>query len=253
MVSLVPACQMNSIVSRLASHGKLQQKNHQQEQRYKMEGWTVSKYYFSHFYRWAFVWILYVGYVCRIHCWMTWWLVLLHVTRRLYECEAVHIFRGNMHVFAYFLGLLHYTLLPLVMTSSSSNNNSNTEYKTIQPVVIGSICLYAQWQQYCHHKELAILRSSCTEKDKQYFVPSTKGFQYLYCPHYLAEIVIYVCIMFLLHPHKQFDEGNRRYNHILLCLWVFCNLSVSAHKSKQWYTSRVRTNEWKAAIIPFLF
>lgn len=255
MVSLIPACRMNSFVSRLASHGKLHDSSTgSREQRFKMESWTVSKYYFSHFYRWAFLWILCVGYVCidRMHCWMTWWLVLLHVIRRLYECEKVHIFRGSMHVFAYLLGLLHYTLLPLVLVAP----NNNLEEKAMHPiqlVVVASVCVTAQWQQFCHHKELANLRSAGTEKDKKYFVPCTKGFQYSYCPHYFAEIVIYVCIMVLLHPHKQSNEWSRRYNHILLCLWVFFNLSVSAHKSKQWYMSRVRTNVWKAALIPFLF
>lgn len=284
LVSLIPATKRNSFFFRLASHGKLRQSSiHRSGSQSRtrrstwslacqVETWTVSKQKFTHFYRWGSVWSIVVGIIIlcsgdggdvRIH-WPTWWLVLFQVIRRLYECEYVHIFRGTMHLFAYILGLVHYTLLPLVLLFGVPQNYGHSS----RPSVVGShlvdlalyvICMYAQYQQCRHHVQLANLRRRRTNhiSFNNYSIPAGNGFEYTYCPHYFAEIIIYGCFASLLHRHKKSDqEGilSRNYNHLFLWLWVLTNLAVSAHRSKTWYVHKDKCpDREKAALIPFIW
>mmetsp|Transcript_4527 Transcript_4527/g.6421 ORF Transcript_4527/g.6421 Transcript_4527/m.6421 type:complete len:512 (-) Transcript_4527:346-1881(-) len=196
-----------------------------------------------------------------------------------YDCDhninKKHPTTGMMHLSSYILGLLHYILLPFVFFSPihfqlhlyDNNNNYNTNYydaiqflnhslsspssslvwqskqyknhNIISSTIAAVLCLYAQYQQYRHHKILANYRksqitthfnndkqdNSYKSKDKnmykdkgkdtnryksnKYVIPNGAFFHYLSCPHYAAEIIIYASLLYILSTiiqHFEFVE-----------------------------------------------
>lgn len=166
-------------------------------------------------------------------------LLLIHLVRRIWECLCVHAWRSSsrMHLAGYALGMGHYVILPLVFVDASSVCNDaplKVEHFLDWRIVLGALtCLWAQYQQYRHHCILAELRD--TTKDSAavgtqcYSIPSRGWFIYVSCPHYLAEILIYISFALVLYSDKN------NFKTIALLLWVATNLVVSAIKSHDWY------------------
>jgi len=73
-------------------------------------------------------------------------------------------------------------------------------------IVIGiSLNILGQVEQYLHHRILARCRQRSRFEDPKsspYGIPTGRGFHYLTCPHYLAEIMIYLSF-FILCYHQQ--------------------------------------------------
>jgi hypothetical protein len=229
-------------------------------------------------------------------------LLLVHLIRRCYECIYVHAWTSNstMHLFGYLLGLLHYVLLPLVFIPSSDlyyfqhtrvvegTNTHDTSWKKRLVIALGALVLglVGQYEQHLHHVILANLRkrahqttistqvsskSSGETKGNHYAIPIGRGFDYVSCPHYLAEICIYVSFYLLLgHNHTnglQFEsivELLQKHQATILLFWITVNLTISAQGSHQWYTRQTRLQDNKSntvtpavgskkAICPFLF
>jgi 3-oxo-5-alpha-steroid 4-dehydrogenase 3 len=97
-------------------------------------------------------------------------------------------------------------------------------------------------QHDCHHY-LASL--------KKYTLPSHPLFEWIVCPHYTAECVIYLSLALLAAPSGE------QINKTILCglLFIVVNLGVTAASSKRWYMQKfgeqnVR-HKWK--MIPFLY
>ena len=222
-------------------------------------------------------------------------LLFVHLTRRLYECRYVHRWRGTMHIAGFVLGLLHYILLPFIFipTPKSSSfpgpntlnhielvDNAPTPMYVIYTGII--LNLYAQYQQHVHHRILSTCRkipkSSSTPSQPQsqhqssYSIPHGKWFEWVSCPHYLAEIMIYLSLTILLHSsihsysysHIAGYEHSGimvpavnlvgYYKHILLVAWVAINLSVSARSCHEWYQKQfVDYPKLRTALVPFLW
>lgn len=123
-----------------------------------------------------------------------WSLLLIHLSRRYYECKFVQksTKSSQMHFAGYLLGVVHYLFLPFVFGNSStgifphlvgtregilasettvSDNNRickyawNTEDAVSKLRISGIIfsflsCIYFQYQQHRHHILLAYLRSN---------------------------------------------------------------------------------------------
>ena len=197
-----------------------------------------------------------------------------------------------MHIAGYLVGIIHYIWLPhafvripchqcwatlapkyypsvLFPAPTSRWENSalfplgtqNTLPLYVCRVIGVCLCLYGQYQQYRHHVLLANLRkgpSSKTEDpDKKssttYSLPTDGWFQWITCPHYLAEILIYVSFTILLElekPHGLY-HGMR---HVLVLIWVASNLTLSARINHQWYLKNLPPAliKGKKAIIPYI-
>ena len=279
----------------------------------------ISKRHFVHFYSVGILWTALVYFVYPLSSQTTNLNVsrvtlFIHLTRRCYECRYVHQWNGTMHIAGFLLGLLHYILLPfiflpeayLIPTSIESiapNTYANSGWKLLRLLFGITMNLYSQHQQYIHHCLLANCRTRnrqdinihSGEKRKNkyesvYTIPRGKWFAYVSCPHYLAEIMIYVSFAILLHPlmldssmrrkvvnmddamsDYYFGGGNtdivtmtqyvinvcyvlRPCKHIVLVVWVAVNLAVSARSSHEWY--RVQFPDYplhRAALIPFIW
>ena len=140
-----------------------------------------------------------------------------------------------------------------------------------------SLNVYAQYNQYLHHSILGNYRSlSRREKGQTYFIPFGHWFEYVSCPHYLAEILIYASFAILLHPSVHDDDADTDgvgvvvcdanrwiaeicflilpWRHVVLLLWVAINVAVSAQSSHGWYQNQFKAYpKNRCALIPFLW
>jgi 3-oxo-5-alpha-steroid 4-dehydrogenase 3 len=92
-------------------------------------------------------------------------------------------------------------------------------------------------------------KGKTTEQD--YKVPSKGWFHFVSCPHYLAEILIYLSFAPVLYSSKNYGS----HKAAALVLWVATNLTVSAIKSHDWYLLQYPEYALlrRKAIVPFLF
>jgi len=223
-------------------------------------------------------------------------LIGIHLTRRTYECVRVHQWKrsaSRMHLTAFLLGIFHYLLLPLALLdvspvcfpqravaddsgggvaelfSSSSTTRAPAMSICFGCFFVSAFCFWAQYQQYRHHVILANLRKSpkrqhanrnSSSTTSAYALPRGGWFEYVSCPHYLAEILIYASFAVLAEwaerqQDQQRSRSSRRFRHWFLFAWVASNLSVSALQSHAWYLQQFRDEYGRlrrTAIIPFL-
>jgi 3-oxo-5-alpha-steroid 4-dehydrogenase 3 / polyprenol reductase len=222
-------------------------------------------------------------------------ILVLHLLRRCQECLFVHKWTSgsHVHVSVYVVGLVHYILLPHVFLHTSSILPcSNDDGVDISPTELRStmqqdavdqpstgwmlaalVCLWAQYQQRRHHFILANLRA--TEKHpkkdekgiaKAYRLPMRGWFQIVSCPHYLAEIIIYLSLVAMAvlggdpSPRGPAVASNHDvsstffYRYTCLLAWVVSNLTVSALENQRWYSQNIPNFEkfHRKAIIPFI-
>lgn len=274
------------------------------------DGWSVPKSFFLHYYLAGFFTLVFVfGFwmarltsesagksgsiahpmtlatkavllVCTVHC-----------VRRSYECYAVHKFSssGRMHVLFYLIAIFYYIFIPAIVVDLPGARL----HRTIQTppsddsrmtvfVVIGTLFgLWAQYQQYRHHKILADLRQpeSRTTNNLQtktdtaaggdgistYKIPYGGWFEFVTCPHYTAEVLIYVAYGILIWADgrlpplvpdlsKGILEVSWEYRYIVTLSFVFLNLLFAADESHQWYCQKF--DEYKGlnrkVMIPFV-
>jgi hypothetical protein len=275
------------LLGALASHGKTRTRA---RTRAVIDLW-VSKRCFVHFYLVSLVSMVTV--LPEIS--LARGLLSLHLLRRTYECLFVHQFSANskMHLAGYLLGVGHYLALPLVFLDATESESRS--WWTSAGALFN---LWAQYQQYRHHSLLADLRrfpsssSSTTtstnnnnnnKKESRnttayHLPPPTSGwFRWITCPHYLAEILIYLSFSLILGllggdaaeepdvldpppPPPSSSEDMRlerflifgqRHCHWFLFLWVTTNLTVSALNNYDWY-KRHNSNLTQSALFPFL-
>jgi len=186
-------------------------------------------------------------------------LALLNVQclRRLWECYFINDFGAStMHVSGYLVGMLHYLLVPLSLaleSGESENASAPASAFTVRllltrsPVVCAACVGFflASWVQYTCHAELAACgkraggssgtthqNNKQTEKrglqQKQYSFPEGWAFDLVCCPHYTAEIVLYLCLSVIDQTRPT----------VALFCWVLCNLCVVAQENMQWYRHR---------------
>ena len=90
------------------------------------------------------------------------------------------------------------------------------------------------------HKIFANLK-----KRSGYSVPSGDWFEYVSCPHYLAEIIIYGCFSGIL--------GFKHQTGMFVFVWVLVNQVIAALMSHFWYQEKFENYpKGRKAIIPFV-
>ncbi len=82
---------------------------------------------------------------------------------------------------------------------------------------------------------------------RDHAIPFGDWFQFVTCPHYLAEIILYMCIAAILGPEHQTGW--------LIFFWVVVNQLVAGVMQHKWYkrTFRETYPSNRKAVIPFIF
>lgn len=176
--------------------------------------------------------------------------------RRLVECLFITEYgNSTMHIGGFLGGMAHYAVAAVTLGLAGSIEPLHMQYSkhtiTIITIVFTSLSIF---QYLCHRilflKKQKILKDalvSPSDRIAAYSLPSGLGFEYCCCPHYFAEIGIYLCLA-LLNCHSRAA--------LLLFLWVLTNLSVVAYEQFLWYAEH-HTAELErrnlAVLIPFLW
>ncbi len=248
--------------SPIGEHGKLQKFEDQTKRSYffKLISLTVPKSYFVHMYVIAVIGI-FVNIVIFLsfHEWKSLFLLwkldiilfLFHVCRRLIECIFITSFGSSrMNICGYLVGLFHYILVPICLLWCSERTidflhvSSQDYFSSVHDRCFQysfAICLFlgSNYLQWSSHRILFLLKTnnnsnatvSHAELDSNslqrvHGMPTNGLFEYVCCPHYFAEILVYVSLL-LMDPSSL--------SRWCMCLWVGSNLTVVANKHFQWY------------------
>eukprot|EP01039_Chlorochromonas_danica_P010141 gene10141-11224_t len=178
-------------------------------------------------------------------------LFFLHCLRRLWECYYLTEFGdSSMHVSGYLVGMVHYLLVPVTLLIAACEEKvSRTRHYLVlglrkkdekRATVVIALYLLATLLQFFSHRTLYYLKKRKIKEEKEgssgqqgsqqlYILPSGGGFDYCSCPHYLAEIGIYLSLTIATYKCKT---------SYYLFLWVLANLSVVAYKQYSWYLEK---------------
>lgn len=199
------------------------------------------------------------------------------------------------------------------VTECEKNNHSNKVPKVLMTACAVMLYLICQIEQYRHHVILANLRTknnkysdpdSSSKKEREnkqeqvrkmeppssnqqgeYFIPHGRLFEYVSCPHYFIEILIYLSFAIILSlnssqsyknsgncetmknensytleqciDHNYLWSRNKylQYKHWSLLFWVVTNLMVSAVHNDHWY-KKTFGNQYpirRKRLIPFIW
>ena len=120
-----------------------------------------------------------------------------------------------------------------------------------------AICLFAwaSYHQHICHKILARLRTSATTTKKgttttseAYSRPNGDWFEIVSCPHFLAEVLIYVAMLLCCLVTKPYSCW------WLVVVYVLASLGLSARQTHAWYRTKYEDYpKQRRAIIPWIW
>lgn len=206
-------------------------------QKHKVEGslwqrimhFTVPKSFFQHFYILSTTLTmisLYWNYQYFII-----WIILFHSIRRLYETRYISVYTVNsrMNWSHYVVGLWFYSTFHMLINLRLYQSQVALEPKLLPTVLF----LVASIDQNSNHKTLSRL--------VKYSLPQAGLFQYVCCPHYMNEILIYLSYV----PYCT--------ELVWPLTWVIISLTISARETQRYYVRKFKDKKVpKYSIIPFL-
>jgi len=201
-------------------------------------------------------------------------LMTIQVWRRMYECFYINApSKAKMNVLHYICGYLHYACVGLGIVSHapglirphsihmqpSGSGDTGGGWKSIKWVHIqlsltnismtqigaAALFIWAWKHQFIAHKIFARTKRQAMSNPEggQYGVPRGDWFEYVSCPHYAAECLLYISLALVL--------GTDHTTGLFIAVWVVSNQVIVAILSHQWY-KRNFPNYTKKAIIPFV-
>lgn len=178
------------------------------------------------------------------------------VFRRCYECMFVCVYSDvRMHVWHYLMGFFFYFGVQLSILSNAPAFSSAgsllpafslTEISW-QHVVGTVIFLWGFCIQFDTHLRMASLRKDPEGKvmSLKHDIPRGGMFEYVSCPHYMAEIVVYSALTLVL--------GSPNPTWWLALAWTWSNQVAMAFLSHNWYREQFRNYPRKRkAVFPYL-
>ncbi|ORZ13629.1 3-oxo-5-alpha-steroid 4-dehydrogenase-domain-containing protein [Absidia repens] len=164
---------------------------------------------------------------------------LVHFLKRIYEVLCVHRYSGhailkdNIVIACSYAG---FSLTQLYFTSLVPPSETHRK-----EIMLGVILFFVgEGLNHYHHLILANLRK---DGAKEYKIPSGGLFDYIWCPHYLGEIIAFVA-MTLLSQHM---------NTLIFQLSSASYLAVRAYNTRLWYQQKFSDVAKKACLVPGLF
>ncbi|GFR28339.1 polyprenol reductase [Trichonephila clavata] len=183
-------------------------------------------------------------------------LIFLQVCRRCYECFYVSIYSdAKMNIAHYIVGYTFYFGVGLSLlhdapgfesTSDHSTNYVSGQWLTFTHCVGIILFISAFVLQYKTAVALASLRKTGNKvTSTKHHLPSSGFFEYVSCPHYFAEIIMYLSGCIIL--------SGKSFSWWLVCLWTVCNQTLTGLMSHYWYKETFKNYPNKRkAVIPFL-
>lgn len=177
------------------------------------------------------------------------------VFRRFLECLCVSIYSpdSKMSIVIYVVGVSFYTALPLTIVAGTELNTgvdcTDMFYNICWNHIFGlALFLWASWNQHVIAKQFAKLRQdkSGNIQDTKHHIPHGGLFEYVSCPHYFCEILIY----FSMNVMFAFQNTMM----VWLFIFVLVNQLISGHFSHVWYRERFpKYPKSRKSTIPYVF
>ncbi|CAK4161608.1 unnamed protein product [Aphanomyces euteiches] len=151
---------------------------------------------------------------------------------------------STMHASAFLLGTGHYILVSVsIIVDEGAITPLSWHWMDIIQFVVGTaLFLVASMHQMKCHVVLMAIKSK-----GGYGLPSGGWFELTWSPLYLAEVLLYVSLVFVTQCRNQ--------NVIWIALWVAVNQSISAIRTKEWYlkTFPQAAAMRRATLIPYVW
>ncbi|XP_072246064.1 polyprenal reductase [Leuresthes tenuis] len=178
-------------------------------------------------------------------------LLCVHSLRRLLECLFVSVFSdGVLHPVQYVFGLGYYVLLGLtVLCSDRMGKETGSLLAQLDWIHMAGFVLFigASLLQHQSLVLLAWLRTgkSGTVETLAHRVPKGGWFELVSCPHYFAELLIYVSLSLFY--------GGLSLTWWLVVLYVFFNQALAGQLCHDLYISKYESYpKHRRAFIPFV-
>ncbi|XP_053112945.1 polyprenol reductase isoform X2 [Hemicordylus capensis] len=178
--------------------------------------------------------------------------VWLNSCRRLRECLHISVFSaGVIHIVQYLFGLCYYVLVGLTVLCQMP---ASVREGKDQPMIVHwyhalglLMFVWASIHQHKCHVILANLRKNKSGKvvHLDHSIPFGDWFEMVSCPHYFAELLIYVSMAVTF--------GFNNLTWWLVVMYVFFNQAVSAVLCHKFYLSNFKHYpKCRKAYIPYL-
>jgi 3-oxo-5-alpha-steroid 4-dehydrogenase 3 len=168
--------------------------------------------------------------------WLLWLLLCIQGSRRLLE---TYLFakpsKSTMHITHWLVGVTFYLVdgmaiwvegVPSLMAGRGTTVSGISSTLNAETCFCLLTFTAASFVQNRAHAHLASL--------KTYQMPPSPIFRYVLCPHYSAEIVIYIALALLAAPERQLVNTTM----MTALVFVTVNLCVTADGTKAWYIKR---------------
>uniref|UniRef100_A0A8C6UKQ4 Polyprenal reductase n=1 Tax=Neogobius melanostomus TaxID=47308 RepID=A0A8C6UKQ4_9GOBI len=180
-------------------------------------------------------------------------LLWVHSSRRLLECCFVSVFsNGVIHVIQYLFGLVYYFVLGLTALSSEclARRAPGPLFSQLTWCHGAGCILFLLASLLQHHSIvlLARLRSgkSGNVETMAHKMPSGGCFELVSCPHYFAELLIYISLCIV--------SGGLSFTWWLVVFYVFFNQALAAQLCHDLYKCKFESYpRQRKAFIPFVF
>lgn len=185
-------------------------------------------------------------------------LLEIHFVRRLLECIYVTIYRQSSYMLLihYILGLSYYVIVEISVYCLDIKLAESFYFMNVLGILLFLISSLCQYRFHLDLRNLRINSKTSTpifSSNDHFPYPKFFPWNKIYCPHYTAEISIYISLCCV----SGFDLV-----FILNSAFVATNLSISAIETKKWSISNLEiyefldsntiTHERKWCIIPFI-
>lgn len=185
-------------------------------------------------------------------------LMIIQCSRRLYECLFISVFsnESRINVLHYVFGHSFYifaalsTLCPILFSQTANKFSMNDLIDNLlnkQRAILFTLFIYASHHQHKCHLILANLRKDKTGRviTQQHFVPTAGLFEYVSCPHFLLETILYFIIIVM-------QNFNITYWNMIFLL-VLSTQTINALTEHKWYKRKYKDYpKEKRAIFPKL-
>lgn len=189
--------------------------------------------------------------------------------RRLYECVFINQpSNSTMNITHYIVGYAHYFCATTGYICEAPGLVRGSSFRAVSLSSLSPECwlltlifLAAWYLEFEAHKIFAELK---VRNPKTHSIPRGSLFEYVSCPHYLCEVIIYTCFMFILGPsHATGVLGKIRPQPIIIVkasvlfsvwFWVLTNQVIAATMSHKWYQQKFKEYPVnRKAIFPFVY
>lgn len=180
-------------------------------------------------------------------------LLWVHSLRRLLECCFVSVFSdGVIHVVQYLFGLMYYIVLGLTALSSEHlvNRDSGSLFSQLTWCHVTGCPLFVL-ASMLQHQSMVLLARLRTGKSGNietlvHKMPTGGWFELVSCPHYFAELLIYISLCVV--------SGGLSLTWWLVVFYVFFNQALAAQLCHDLYKSKYELYpKQRKAFIPFVF